>query len=127
MVIVLILACALAASLIGSSVKSKPHDVPFGVVGSSALVSAVGKQVSLKPIQYPNEAAVRRAIDQTKIFGALIPGNQRGHADRRPGGELRPPAHARGRLPRGSGEAAHAARRPAVAPATPRRSRRRRR
>ncbi len=74
LVIVLILACALAASLIGSSVKSKPHNVPFGVVGSSALVSAVGKQVSLKTIQYPNESAVHRAIDQTNISGALIPG-----------------------------------------------------
>jgi len=76
LVIVLILACALAASLIGSSVKSKPHDVPFGVVGSSSLVSAVGKQVSLKTIQYPSESAVRQAIDQTKIYGALIPANK---------------------------------------------------
>jgi len=51
LVIVLILAGALAASLIGSSVNSKPRNEPFGVVGSSALVSAVGKQVSLKPIR----------------------------------------------------------------------------
>ncbi len=76
LVVVLILACALAASLIGSSVKSKPHNVPFGLVGSSPLVSAVGKQVSLKTIQYPNEAAVHQAIDQTKIYGALIPTNK---------------------------------------------------
>ena len=74
LVIVLILAGALAASLIGSSVNSKPHNVPFGVVGSSALVTAVGKQVSLKPIRYANASAVHRAIDQTKIYGALIPG-----------------------------------------------------
>ena len=75
LVIVLILACVLAASLIGSSVNSKPRNVPFGVVGgSSALVSAVGKQVSLKTIQYPNESAVHRAIDQTKLYGALISG-----------------------------------------------------
>ena len=70
----LILVCGLAASLIGSSVNSKPHNVPFGVVGSSALVTAVGKEVSLKPIQYPNASAVHQAIDQTKIYGALIPG-----------------------------------------------------
>ena len=74
LVIVLILAGALAASLIGSSVNSKPRNVPFGVVGSSALVTAVGKQVSLKPIRYANASAVHRAIDQTKIYGALIPG-----------------------------------------------------
>ena len=75
LVVVLIVVCGLAASLIGSAHLFKPHNLAFGVVGSSPLVSAVGKELSLKTIQYPNESAVDQAIDQTNLYGALISGS----------------------------------------------------
>ena len=75
LVVVLIVVCGLAASLIGSAHLFKPHNLAFGVVGSSPLVSAVGKELSLKTIQYPNESAVDQAIDQTNLYGALIAGS----------------------------------------------------
>ena len=76
LVVVLILACSLAASLIGSTHAFTLHNLPFGVTGSSSLVSAVGKKLSLKTIQYPNQSAVEQAIAQNKIYGALIPGSK---------------------------------------------------
>ena len=75
LVVVLIVVCGLAASLIGSAHLFKPHNLAFGVVGSSPLVSAVGKKLSLKTIQYPNQSAVNQAIDQTNLYGALIAGS----------------------------------------------------
>ncbi|MGZ5983087.1 MAG: hypothetical protein ACXWO3_19415 [Isosphaeraceae bacterium] len=55
--------------------QALPHNLPFGVTGSSSLVIAVGKQLSLKTIQYPNESAVSQAFDQGRLYGALIAGN----------------------------------------------------
>ena len=75
LVVVLIVVCGLAASVIGSAHLFKPHNLAFGVVGSSPLVSAVGKELSLKTIQYPNQSAVDQAIDQTNLYGALIAGS----------------------------------------------------
>ena len=77
LVVVLILACGLSASLIGSVHLFKVHNLAFGVVGSSPLVTAVDKKLSLKTIQYPNQSAVNQAIDQTNLYGALIPGKHR--------------------------------------------------
>jgi hypothetical protein len=74
LVVVLILACGLSASLIGSVHLFKVHNLAFGVVGSSPLVTAVDKKLSLNTIQYPNQSAVDQAIDQTNLYGALIPG-----------------------------------------------------
>ena len=68
LVVVLILACSLAASLIGSTHAFTLHNLPFGVTGSSSLVSAVGKKLSLKTIQYPNQSAVEQAIAENKIY-----------------------------------------------------------
>jgi hypothetical protein len=59
-------------SYVGALHHPKPHDVAFGVVGSSPLPVAVGKQFSLKVTQYPNEAAARSAIDHRKIDGAFV-------------------------------------------------------
>ena len=74
LVVVLILACGLVASLVGSVHLFKVHNLAFGVVGSSPLVTAVDKKLSLNTIQYPNQSAVDQAIDQTNLYGALIPG-----------------------------------------------------
>jgi hypothetical protein len=45
------------------------------VTGSSALTSAVQKNVSLKVTTYSGESAAKTAIGQAKAWGALIPGS----------------------------------------------------
>jgi hypothetical protein len=75
LLIVLIVQCLFTLSLVGALHNPVPHDLPFGVTGPSPLVTQVESQLSLKTIQYPNESAVREAIDQGKIYGALLPGS----------------------------------------------------
>jgi hypothetical protein len=75
LVAVLIVMCLFATALISSGHKPIPRNLPFGVVGSSSLVTAVSKELSLKTIQYPSESAVQEAFDQGKLYGALVPGN----------------------------------------------------
>jgi hypothetical protein len=51
-------------------------NLPFGVTGQSSLLTAVQKSgYSLKVSKYPNEQAVKNAINQAKLYGALIPGS----------------------------------------------------
>jgi hypothetical protein len=75
LLIVLVVQCLFTLSLVGALHDPVPHDLPFGVTGPSPLVTQVESQLSLKTIQYPNESAVREAIDQGKIYGALLPGS----------------------------------------------------
>jgi hypothetical protein len=75
LVIVLIVQCLFTLSLVSALHDPVPHNLPFGVTGPSPLVTQVKSQLSLKTIQYPNESAVREAIDQNKIYGALLPGS----------------------------------------------------
>ena len=70
--VVLLVQALFVLSYVGALHHPKPHDVAFGVVGSSPLPVAVGKQFSLKVTQYPIEAAARSAIDHRKIDGALV-------------------------------------------------------
>jgi hypothetical protein len=72
--VVLVVQALFVTSYIGALHHPKPHRVSFGVVGTSALPLAVGKQFSLKVTQYPDEAAVMRAIDDRKIDGAFVAG-----------------------------------------------------
>jgi hypothetical protein len=52
------------------------NNIPFGVTGSSSILTAVQKGgLSLKVTQYPNEQAAKNAINQAEIWGALIPGS----------------------------------------------------
>jgi hypothetical protein len=73
--VVLVVQVLFVLSYVGALHDPKPHDVAFGVVGSSPLPVAVGKQFSLKVRQYPNEAAARSAIDHRKIDGAFAAGS----------------------------------------------------
>jgi hypothetical protein len=50
----------------------KAAGMPFGVTGSSPVLTAAEKTISLKVTRYPNESAAKTAIDQTQIWGALI-------------------------------------------------------
>jgi hypothetical protein len=59
-------------SYVGALHNPKPQDVPFAVTGPSVLTAAVAKPLSLKTKTYEDEAAVRRAIDHRRVYGALI-------------------------------------------------------
>jgi hypothetical protein len=70
--VVLFVQALFVFSYIGALHHPKPHEVAFGVVGTSPLPAAVGTQFSLKTTSYSSEADVLDAIDQRKIDGALV-------------------------------------------------------
>jgi hypothetical protein len=72
--VVLLVQAAFVLSYVGALHDPRPHSVRFGVVGTSPLPVAVGKQFSLRITSYPSVAAVRSAIDRRKIDGALVAG-----------------------------------------------------
>lgn len=72
--VVLFVQALFVFSYIGALHHPKPHEVAFGVVGTSPLPRAVGTQFSLKTTQYTSEAEALDAIDERKIDGALIAG-----------------------------------------------------
>src|SRR5436305_7807424 len=70
--VVLVVQGLFVISYVGALHNPHPHDIPFGVVGSAGLTRAVAKQSSLATKKYTDEAAARRAIDQRRIYGALV-------------------------------------------------------
>src|SRR5262245_51159972 len=79
-ILIVLVIAALAQSLfasnfISSSHNPVAHDLPFVVVGSSPLVAAAEKSISLDVTSYPSESAAKNAIAQAKAWGALIPGS----------------------------------------------------
>jgi hypothetical protein len=72
--VVLFVQALFVFSYIGALHHPKPHRVAFGVVGTSPLPIAVGKQFSLKTTQYASEADALNAIDRRRIDGAFIAG-----------------------------------------------------
>ncbi len=72
--VVLFVQALFVLSYIGALHDPKPHQVAFGVVGTSPLPVAVGKLFSLKTTRYTSESAALTAIDQRKIDGALVAG-----------------------------------------------------
>jgi len=78
-ILVVLLIAALDQSLFASNFTSSAHNpvasnLPFAVVGSSPLVAAAEKNISLKVTSYPSESAAKNAIAQAKAWGALVPG-----------------------------------------------------
>ena len=67
-----IMQCLFATTYMSAEHAPKAADMPFGAVGSSPVLTAAQKTISLKVTQYPNESAAKTAIDQAQIFGALI-------------------------------------------------------
>ncbi|GGQ47982.1 hypothetical protein [Streptomyces asoensis] len=70
--------CTVMQSLFATTYMSAGHapkasDLPFGAVGSSPVLAAAEKNISLKVTEYPDEAAARTAMDEARIFGALVP------------------------------------------------------
>src|SRR5262245_41858907 len=68
-----VMQCLFASSYMSAQHAPKATDLPFGTTGSSPILTAAEKTISLKVTHYPNEAAVKEAINQTTIWGALIP------------------------------------------------------
>jgi hypothetical protein len=67
-----IMECLFATTYMSAGHAPKATDLPFGVTGSSPVLAAAQKTISLKVTKYPNEQAAKTAIDQAQIFGALI-------------------------------------------------------
>ncbi len=76
LLVVAIMQCLFTLNYTTADRNPVASNLPFGVIGSSSLVAQVQKHMSLKTIQYPNQAAVHQAFDQAKIYGALVPGTK---------------------------------------------------
>jgi hypothetical protein len=70
--VVLVVQAVFVVSYVGALHAPKPLRLPFAVVGSPALAEAVETRFSLRTTSYPDEAAARRAIDDRKVYAALI-------------------------------------------------------
>ena len=73
-----IMECLFAANYMSAGHAPKATDMPFGVTGSSPILTTAEKTFSLKVTHYPDETAVKDAIGQAKIWGALIPASAAG-------------------------------------------------
>jgi hypothetical protein len=78
---VLILASVLTVVSISANATQRPQNMPFGVTGSSPVVTvaessklAGAYQMSFVNRLYANEAEVMRAINRGEIYGAYLPG-----------------------------------------------------
>ncbi|MEU0430752.1 hypothetical protein ABZ153_03705 [Streptomyces sp. NPDC006290] len=69
-----VMQCLFTANYISSAHEPVATDLPIGATGASPILNAARRNLSLKVTQYPDETAVKNAIDQAKIYGALIPG-----------------------------------------------------
>jgi hypothetical protein len=67
-----IMECLFALNYMSSAHAPAATNMPFGAVGSSPVLTAAEKTISLKVTQYPNEQAAKTAIGQAQIWGALI-------------------------------------------------------
>lgn len=78
---VLLLGCVLTLVTISATATQRPQNMPFGVTGSSPVVTAAqsskfsGYRVSFVNRLYANESDVMNAINQGTIYGAYIPGS----------------------------------------------------
>lgn len=70
--ICVIMECLFALNYMSSAHAPAATNMPFGAVGSSPVLTAAEKTISLKVTQYPNEQAAKTAIGQAQIWGALI-------------------------------------------------------
>ncbi|MFD8749920.1 hypothetical protein ACFV0O_02875 [Kitasatospora sp. NPDC059577] len=67
-----VMQCLFATNYMSASHAPKATNLPFGAVGDSPVLAAAEKNISLKVTQYPDEAAAKTAIDEARLFGALI-------------------------------------------------------
>jgi hypothetical protein len=74
----LVLECVIGAANLSAGHQPVATNLPFGVTGSSPILTAAQKNISLAVTHYPNESAATTAIDQFKIWGALVPASTAG-------------------------------------------------
>ncbi len=67
-----VMQCLFATTYMDAEHAPKASNLPIGVVGTSPILAEAEKAISLKVTQYPSESAVKTAIDQARIFGALV-------------------------------------------------------
>ena len=67
-----VMQCLFSTTYMIAEHAPKATDMPFGVAGRSSVLAAAEKNISLNVTSYPDEAAVKSAIDQAQIFGALV-------------------------------------------------------
>ena len=65
--------CLFAFNYMDASHQPVATNLPFGVTGSSPILANAEHRFSLKVTHYPNEAALKDAIAQAKLYGGLIP------------------------------------------------------
>jgi hypothetical protein len=72
----LVLIAIFAFSLISAVQELEPHDMPFGVTGSSPVVSAIQDKYpdALDLIDYSSEADLIQAAEQGDLYGGYVPG-----------------------------------------------------
>jgi hypothetical protein len=75
LVIVAFMECLIAFNYTDSGHEPIATNMPFGVIGSSPILTQVEKTYSLQVTRYPNASAVKTAIGQAKLYGALEPGS----------------------------------------------------
>jgi hypothetical protein len=74
LVVVAIMQCLFSFNYMDAGHEAVATNMPFGVTGSSPVLTQVEKTFSLRVTHYPDESAAKQAIGQAKIWGALIPG-----------------------------------------------------
>lgn len=67
-----VMQCLFATTYMSAGHAPKASNLPFGVVGSSPVLAVAEKTISLKVTQYPNEEAAKSAMNEARIYGALI-------------------------------------------------------
>lgn len=67
-----VMQCLFATTYMSAEHAPKATNLPFGVTGSSPVLTAAEKTISLRITHYPSESAAKNAINQTTIWGALI-------------------------------------------------------
>lgn len=72
--VVLVLQSVFALCLVSALQLLVLRNTPFGVTGASPVVNAVASKVSLETRSYADESALTKAIGQSKLYGAYLPG-----------------------------------------------------
>ncbi|MGW0971241.1 hypothetical protein [Streptomyces sp. NPDC002516] len=67
-----VMQCLFATTYMSAGHAPKASNLPFGAVGSSPVLTEAQKKISLKVTRYPNAAAAKSAMDQARVFGALV-------------------------------------------------------
>ncbi|MGW2779786.1 hypothetical protein ACWC3X_00785 [Streptomyces populi] len=67
-----VMQCLFATTYMSAEHAPKATDLPFGAVGSSPVLTAAEKSISLKVTRYQDEAAAKSAMDRAELFGALV-------------------------------------------------------